>query len=340
MDKLERLGCLYLTFLNNPAGLSFSRIKEAMPSAYQGDPESARRKFERDKEELKMLGMEVKHFQDGSTLPNGRSARGHIYVPLEEVRKLPELKLSSEELRELAVVIYGAIEENRGKDDEFADRLESVGVKLFYKSPGVVSFESVPMHREFSGFFSSEGFFEKLEIIHEALIKKRAVEIVYPDHHGNREARTVEGRGLVAYRGRWCLIAYCRNAAGIRSFYVDRIREIKILENRFLPEKGFQIRNFSLHPLAIKIHNPRSVRIELDEDRDEVFREFISGLPEKLSQKVRNCGENIVEMESTNVSALFSWMLRHPGAVVKMDPPELRQEFSEYLERMKRLHES
>src|SRR5690349_12212610 len=108
-DKIERLACLYLAFLNNPRGLSFSELREALPLAYQGEFESGRRKFERDKEDLASMGMALDHYADGEPLPGGGTAEGHVYVPTEEIRRLHELRLTEDEAGALAFVLFGAI---------------------------------------------------------------------------------------------------------------------------------------------------------------------------------------------------------------------------------------
>ncbi len=115
MNKLERIGCLYLTFLGHPGGLSFAQIREYLPDAYPAgpgeDPETSRRKFERDKDELRALGMDLKHHAAGETLPDGSLAGASIYVIAEELQRLPEIELSPGEVQTLSAVLMTALAE-------------------------------------------------------------------------------------------------------------------------------------------------------------------------------------------------------------------------------------
>ena len=348
MNKLERLGCLYLTFLNNPAGLRFGDIKEYLPLAYEGDLESARRKFERDKDDLRKLGMDLKHYSDGQQLPDGRIARGHIYVPEEELQQLPEIRLTEEQARTLSGLLFGAIaslsEESKDsskkdEEDPVRQRLESAAKKLLYKNPAAVSGPPPGGSgaRGVRRIQETEEEAGKLDQAHEALLKHFVIRIYYPDRGGEGRPREVEGRGLVAHRGRWCLVAYCRKAKDIRTFYIDRIQKLEVLEEVFVPDSKFNIKNHSLHPLALRMHEPRPVRLQVREAKDEVLRDFLVGLPERVLETVV-WDEMQLSFQTGNLHALFSWMVRHPDAVSAMGPSDVRAEFIAYLDSMKELH--
>ncbi len=338
IDKVERLACLYLTFLNNPRGLSFSRIKEMMPLAYQGEAETARRKFERDKVELSELGLDLHHYADGDVLPDGRIVKGHLYVPEDEIQKLPEIDLTPDEARSLAGVLLQAVHEYSKSDPETCELLESAAAKLLYRNPELRQFETAPDQNRFSiEPDEDENLLAILSQAHGALSKHRAVKIIYRGQSGPEE-RIIEGQGMVSHRGRWCFIAYCRKAEAIRSFYLDRIESIQTLDEKYSPRKDFNIRDYSLHPLTVHIHAEEPVRAVIDEKSRGSFEDFLGGLPPR--KKLKPVRKNEIAFLTTNRSALFSWMIRNPGAVLRLGPEEMRRAFIEHLDAMRAAHKT
>ncbi len=178
---------------------------------------------------------------------------------------------------------------------------------------------------------------EKLGRVHEALMNRRVMKITYPERTGAPGERDVEGRGLVAHRGRWCLVAHCRRVGDIRKFYLDRIRDISVTEEKHQPDPNFNIKDYSLHPLALRMHEPVRVKLMVREEQEEQLRDFFTGLPESLEKEVEWSGTE-VEFATTNKPALFSWLIRHPGAALKIGPEEVHAGFVEHLENMKALH--
>lgn len=333
LEKVERLGCLYLTFLNYPGGLSFQQIRDFLPLAYPGDRDISRRKFERDKEELKRLGLVLRHFAPGSVLPSGREAGEHTYVPAEEIQKLPELRLEPDEASELAAVLFAAIDEFEERDEAFVENLQSAAVKLLYRHPSPPS-GGVGARPE--GLPASDGdeVSGSLGVVMDALHRRRLLVIDYPSRGGTPRSRRVEGRGLLTHRGRWCLVAHCREVDAIRSFYLDRIQRIEVTETNYAHDPNFRIKDYSLHPLGIRIHEPEALRLTIDAEREEVFRDFLIGLPAFLNNAPDPEGDSDEatgwRIETTNRGALFSWMIRNPGVVLGLGPESALSAFREY----------
>ncbi|MBI3396224.1 MAG: WYL domain-containing protein [Spirochaetia bacterium] len=331
-DKIERLACLYLAFLNNPHGLTFSAIRTSLPLAYQGEFESARRKFERDKEDLAAMGMPLLHYGDGEPLPNGGTADGHVYVPAEEARRLHELRLNPDEASALAFVLFNAIAGAEGDDSNDAEIYRSAAAKLLYKSSGAIPDET-PEPARVRRDEPSGGELSVLALAHEGIRERRLLRFQYPSSDGTRRERDVEGRGLVMHRGRWGLAGYCRTAGGMRVFYTDRIAEPRLNEERYPPDPQFKIEQYSLHPLAVRKHAQVNVELEVLTDKEEVFQEFLAGLVGAKEKAGR------FSFSTTNLDALFSWMMRNPGTITKLGPSPVRDEFQKRLEALTRTYE-
>ena len=329
MKKIERLACLYLTFLNAPAGISFAALRRAMPGAYAGDQETARRKFERDKQDLKRLGMELRHFADGAILPGGSTARGHTYVPLDPPGRLPDSRLSPSDVQVLSTLLLRAIARDRVERPDRSARLESAMLKLLYRNPAEL-LEKPDVRLTRVPRIENEETSSRLALIHSALRRKRMIRVAYPKASGELQEREVEPRGLIAHRGRWCLIGYCRLAQGYRSFYVDRMARALLTDVKLPPDSGFHLRDFSLHPLALRLHEPVVIEMLLAEGAEASLDEFAAGLKGASHVTVERSGRS-VRISTTNRRGLFQWLLRYPDAAVELGPEEERARFEEML---------
>lgn len=331
MNKLERLGSLYLTFLNNPGGISFSRLREKMAGAYEGDFDSARRKFERDKEDLKKLGLELQCFGPGSILPHGKLAQDYEYIPSEEPDRLPELKLENDEAALLATILLENIESIGINNIRKSELLKSAAKKLLYKNPpgtGISSAGAAPRDEP----ETSDGEAEILGLVVQAIKNRMTLRFQYPSPSGDLKFREVYGRGIITHRDRWCLVAHDARAGEIRYFYLNRMIEPEIKTEEFPPDPSFQIQDHSLHPLALRISSPVLITVILDETREDLFFDFLTGAPPSTNVFVEG---NRIELTTTNPDALFSWILLNPGIIKALGPEQIREEFEHKLNKMK-----
>ncbi len=332
MKKIERLANLYLTFLNFPAGMSFAALRRAMPLAYTGDPESARRTFERDKKDLRRLGMELQHFPDGAPLPGGGIARGHTYVPLDPPGKLPESRLSPAESQVLSTLLLQAVALDRALNPGRAARLESAMLKLLYRNPGeLIDRGQSPARRPPAQ--EAESGSAVLARLHAALRHHRLIHFGYASATGELRERAVEPRGLLANRGRWCLVGFCRSARGVRSFYVDRMKGLVVTEVRFRPDPDFRLRDYSLHPLALRLHESVGVTVRTAPGWMEALAEFAGAAAHVPGVSFDRQADTAL-IRTTNRRGLFQWMLRHPEAIVELGPEPERLEYVRMLSEM------
>ena len=345
MDKLERIACLYLSFLNSSSkGLSFARLRRLMPSAYEGDFESARRKFERDKEELKKLGLELKYYPHRENylgLEKQNEEEEHIYIPCEEIRKMPDIELGEIEYKNLSALILKALAKGKYNSSE-KELLYSAASKLFYKNPALLlegdKENENKLKEEWKRYFTESPDTEEfLEKVHYALQKQKAMNIRYSDPKNGKkgEERLVSGRGLISHRGRWCLLAYCNESKDIRHFYVDRILSLEIREKGYCSDPNFDIHKYSLHPLKLKIHPLKKIELKLRPEYVEHFSHFLGENLKRSSPEAYSFEEGVFHFQTSNQFALFAWMLRNVDAVEKIAPPLIQKEYANYIEKIK-----
>ncbi len=334
MDKLERIGCLYLSFLNAPEGLSFASIKKMMPLAYQGEAETARRKFERDKEELKALGLELQYKSHDERWGGGAMVEEHVYQNANVLQKIPEVRLSKQDYCSLAFALLEALgrSSHEGREREV---LYSAARKIFYKEPSYLEQVPAAQAKQRPDFMQNidprrEGF---LSLVYESIQKRKSLQIRYVNREGKSKEYLLSGRALLAYEGRWCLLAWCHKAKEERRYYIDQIQMAELGRALYKHDPNFHIRNYSLHPLTLQVHEARYLEIKIKDEYVENFRDFLSGALELLGDYSEDEEANCFSFQSSNIEALFAWLLRYPEAPLSLCPPYMQEGFRKYLSR-------
>ena len=83
-----------------------------------------------------------------------------------------------------------------------------------------------------------EGAAETFRQLKEAILSRRVVRFTYYGSGGRRTERTVEPLRLRCKGGGWYLRAWCRERADFRLFRLNRMAELTVTEEHFLPRPG------------------------------------------------------------------------------------------------------
>jgi predicted DNA-binding transcriptional regulator YafY len=78
----------------------------------------------------------------------------------------------------------------------------------------------------------------RLETLRKAIDDRRALHLTYRDLKGSTSTRTVRPLGCFLWDAVWTLAAWCELRADFRSFRVDRIVGLEVLDRRFRDEPG------------------------------------------------------------------------------------------------------
>lgn len=78
----------------------------------------------------------------------------------------------------------------------------------------------------------------RLETLRVAAEARHTMRLVYVDLKEQRSERVVRPLGCFYWSAVWTLAAWCETRAGFRSFRVDRIAELQVLDVRFRDEAG------------------------------------------------------------------------------------------------------
>jgi len=79
---------------------------------------------------------------------------------------------------------------------------------------------------------------ERLELLRVAAEQRHKVEFTYVDLREQRSERRVRPLGCFYWGAVWTLAAWCELRVGFRSFRIDRIGQLRVLDERFRDEPG------------------------------------------------------------------------------------------------------
>ncbi len=197
MKKLERLLNLVAAMLATEQPLSRQDLRRRLPDgAYSDNSESFRRAFERDKEELRSMGLPLSVEPVPGTDP---PVDGYRIRPGDYEADMPAL--TADEL----AALHLASNLVRLRDAPRSDPFWRLGGVLQTDSPEVGAVAEVPAG-------------EAVRELMTATAERRIVAFGY-----NGRNRTVEPHSLVFTRGRWYLAGHDQGPAESRQFRVDRI---------------------------------------------------------------------------------------------------------------------
>ena len=232
---------LVAVLLSRHYGVTFEELRAEVPGYFEGAPDSVRRSFERDKDELRALGVAIETVGSlGDADTRYRLRPGDFYLPYlvlagerglvapkrldaDGYRALAERAFSEEEFGLLADAARRAAECG---DPILASDARHALAKLFLDvgpdalayTPGVTvaapRAAADPAH---------------LKLLGDALARRKQVTFTY---HGidrdEAERRTVLPYGLAYTGGHWYLHAHDPARGAIRRFRLNRIRELEI----------------------------------------------------------------------------------------------------------------
>lgn len=105
----------------------------------------------------------------------------------------------------------------------------------------------------------------------EAAKRRNVSQFTYTDHHGRFTKRLVEPYGVVHHDHRWYLVGRCRERAALRTFRIDRIEDVKVIDPTFTPPDDFDAKAY-LHRTLPFAKSPWQVDVWLDMPLAEVER--------------------------------------------------------------------
>jgi predicted DNA-binding transcriptional regulator YafY len=94
------------------------------------------------------------------------------------------------------------------------------------------------------GFRVSKELRHRLDSLHHAAIDRAVLDVEYTSEAGDLTRRRIRPLALVFWGGAWTVVGWCELRRDFRSFRVDRMQSISILDEIFTPQPGQTLADF------------------------------------------------------------------------------------------------
>jgi predicted DNA-binding transcriptional regulator YafY len=163
---------------------------------------------------------------------------------------------------------------------------------------------------------------ERLRKIRRAVIERKTLRFLYhtrfsEDGSSQRNRRDADPYGLINYFGAWYLIAHCHLRKAIRNFRLDRISDIKILDNSFIRPAHFTLEN----PAPDNQRN-LIVRALFDKEIADWVKEAKSFFVEQMQDTPEGL---LVTLRVRTENEVVNWLLSWGGKVKVLEPRSLQR---------------
>ncbi len=94
------------------------------------------------------------------------------------------------------------------------------------------------------GYAMEQSLRERLDELHGACLARRAVTFGYRREDGEESSRSVRPLALVFWSGVWTLTSWCELREDFRTFRIDRMEQVVVLEREFVPKRGQRMEDY------------------------------------------------------------------------------------------------
>ncbi len=175
---------------------------------------------------------------------------------------------------------------------------------------------------------------EHLPLLWEALRSRRAVRFGYAAYTGATRPptlRIIEPGLLFEYRNRWYLDGWDTEKAGIRTFGLDRMTDLRLTENPIVTDRTAAYKNLRRHVIGVTCPDgavPERVVLRFS----ALQRSYVQSLPLHGSQRVLP-GEGEFELRVVLNPELEKELLSFGEAVEVLEPTSLRERIAARIKR-------
>jgi predicted DNA-binding transcriptional regulator YafY len=313
------------------------------------EPDALRQKFERDKKELRELGIHIETVElpqaAGDEPSIGYRLRpADFYLPYLQVarerptsdRPYPSLRTLVVSERDLAILDRATRRLAERMEFPLAKAAASARRKLAFDLP--LSLDHV--ERILGAQLTPEGA-GALAVLQEAVARRIAVRCQYYSI-----GRDVEGRrvlhpyGLFFNWGRWYCVAGGREYRGWKVFRVDRVREAELVdgsEPQFEPPVKFSVRNFLGRP-PWRLSEGRGQWVRVRFAFPESRWVLAQGLGEPSIPMTEDAGAEI-RFEVVDENPFLRWLLTFRKHAEILEPEDMKAKLTRLRKRVSALYE-
>ncbi|MGH7617897.1 MAG: helix-turn-helix transcriptional regulator [Gemmatimonadaceae bacterium] len=342
--KLQRWIDLLAALLRARYGVTLDELQGEVP-AYGRDAsrETIERMFERDKDELRALGIPIRVLdedaEEGEVKRYTVRAR-EMYLPYLALvssapatkakippagyRDVPSLSFEPDELSALLRAARGA----RSVGDPTLARDAESAIRKLTHDLGLPLGAVIGESDETPAPSSDGRSVPAVATLGAALLRNKRVHFIY--HSMNRDAtqaRDVEPYGLFFSSGHWYLAARDTALGGVRNFRVSRMTDVSVNEKK--PQSAdYEIpRDFSLAAHA-RAKEPWEIGNDAPEDMIVEFRGETGATMAARALGTPVAGDATHRsFQVRRIDSFVRWLMSFAGEIVPVSPPRLREQY-------------
>ncbi|MGH2776523.1 MAG: helix-turn-helix transcriptional regulator [Actinomycetota bacterium] len=301
MTRIERLINLIIALLETTRPLSAEEINRRVAGYGHENYESFRRAFERDKDELRSMGIpiEVRKIDALDEHSDG-------YIIDKDRYYLPDLELAPDELAALRLA-RDAVTGGRNEADRGLLKISVDSRAAPVDGPQVAWGDDIRQ--------------PALSSIYEAQLEHTPISFEYQGASGERARRSLEPYGLVNRRGHWYVVGNDMDRSDIRAFRISRIHgKVSALDGGYDIPASFDAQShLSAEAYAIGDQSSDAL-VRFDESLAWWVEQNLSS-----AARAKNADGSVdVTLPVGNLDALVSWVLGFGSSVEVIGPPEAR----------------
>ena len=306
--KTERLVNLTIALLATKRYLTKSEIFRTV-DGYEGTPESKERMFERDKDDLRNLGIEI---EVGSFDPLFEDEAGYRIKPDGYQFQLGEISSQEISLLSLAAEAWrGAALD--GSALTALRKLHAIGIES-----DIESIPDLAPHANISD--------KNLQIAISAITARQRISFRYLSEELKEQERRIDPYAITSRYGHWYLFGFDTEKKGIRSFRLDRLSGDIALEGKV---GAFEVSNeFDLSSQTGTAEEVSTAVLRLRAGRALALRS--RAIPSAKKSSIS--GWDLVEIKFRDRERFIEEVLWYSDDAIVIEPPNLRGEIISRLE--------
>ncbi len=186
---------------------------------------------------------------------------------------------------------------------------------------------TAPTHIDISTTVDQNNNEDYYAIIEEAVNNWQCLEIEYKSINSGSSVRIVEPYFII-FRGKaFYFVAWCQNRNEFRTFRIDRIIRINLLEDKFKRKSNIAPETYFEDSWQVYSGEPVDVVIEFNSDAANVILSSTHH-PNELIEKTDE-GKVIYRVTTRGLEEIQRWILGFGGDVEVIEPVELRESLAE-----------
>ena len=160
----------------------------------------------------------------------------------------------------------------------------------------------------------------------EAIGQQQRIAIDYRSHFDQVTHREVEPYGIVGWNGHWYLVGYCCLRQDYRTFRLDRIQQLEVLEEPFERAEDFDCRAYVMKQKSAQWH----IEVEFQAALYTVQQK----IPSSYGTLTATPTGVLFQCQYDNIASMARYLMSLNLPFVIHHPPELREALLQLAEQM------